>query len=691
MARQVKRISQLPEAEPLSGDELLEIVQGGDNKRVRVEDLPGGAVQSVQGRTGDVVITADDVGLGSVDNTSDADKPISTAQKEALDEKVDKEAGKGLSTNDFTDPLRDKLVGLEGTHWRGTFVSLAALQAGVTDPEAGDYADVDIVGADVERYIWDATDGIWVMQSGEVAPVTAAQVKQLYESNPDTNAFTDADEAKLDDIQDGATKNATDAQLRDRATHTGVQAIDTVSGLTEALDERVLDTDERLSNARDWAASVVPQAEAEAGESSTPRKWTAQRDRQAVEAWWNQSDGKALLERMVGELGYASFSWDSATSTPAAAYVPQGSTVTSIHRAMKRCVLGRDGVRKFYLDANNSNLTEDGAVFVPTADDFVMVEIPKFYYLTVVVGTVTTWHMSALPLPGYELHPAFMKDGVEVGYRYYGAYEGCVWDASAAGFISGLNLDNASGLLDFGTDYLSSAPGVYPMVGVTRNDSRTLAANIGTGWRQIDFWLVSAVQLLFVIEHQTFNTQAVLGNGNTGGSYLASSSDQNDSPHTIAGASNLLGNGSTDPVTGTSSNNKPGIAYMSYRGIENWYGNAYNWVDGHNINDRQSYVCNDTSAFADDTTVDYEPLGVTMPDTNGYVTLHQPIPVGFLPAAVGGSSSTYWCDNYYQNTGWRVSGFGGIASYGLNAGGFIWLLSNAASLRARAFSPRVAF
>jgi len=115
--------------------------------------------------------------------------------------KVDKVAGKGLSTNDLTDPLYDKLVGLEGTHWRGTFVSLAALEVGVTDPQAGDYADVDVAGEDAQRYIWDATDSAWVAQSGEVAPITAAQVKLLYESNPDTNAFTDADVATLAGIQ----------------------------------------------------------------------------------------------------------------------------------------------------------------------------------------------------------------------------------------------------------------------------------------------------------------------------------------------------------------------------------------------------------------------------------------------------------------------------------------------------------
>lgn len=47
-----------------------------------------GAVNSVAGRTGDVTLTAGDVGLGNVNNTSDADKPISTAQAEALAGKV---------------------------------------------------------------------------------------------------------------------------------------------------------------------------------------------------------------------------------------------------------------------------------------------------------------------------------------------------------------------------------------------------------------------------------------------------------------------------------------------------------------------------------------------------------------------------------------------------------------------------
>jgi hypothetical protein len=40
-----------------------------------------------------------------------------------------------------------------------------------------------------------------------------------------------ADKTKLDAIASGATANATDAQLRDRSTHTGTQAVGTITGL----------------------------------------------------------------------------------------------------------------------------------------------------------------------------------------------------------------------------------------------------------------------------------------------------------------------------------------------------------------------------------------------------------------------------------------------------------------------------
>lgn len=62
----------------------------GSDGKVPTNQLPdglgggGGAVSSVAGRTGDVVLTKIDVGLSAVENTSDANKPVSTAQAAAL-------------------------------------------------------------------------------------------------------------------------------------------------------------------------------------------------------------------------------------------------------------------------------------------------------------------------------------------------------------------------------------------------------------------------------------------------------------------------------------------------------------------------------------------------------------------------------------------------------------------------------
>lgn len=53
--------------------------------------------------------------LQNVDNTSDLNKPISTTAQTALDAKVDKVAGKSLSTEDFTTAEKTKLASLGGS------------------------------------------------------------------------------------------------------------------------------------------------------------------------------------------------------------------------------------------------------------------------------------------------------------------------------------------------------------------------------------------------------------------------------------------------------------------------------------------------------------------------------------------------------------------------------------------------
>lgn len=88
-------------ANQVNEDELYLI--GGDGAG-GVSGVKGSAEESY--RTGQVSISKANIGLGNVDNTSDANKPISTTQKKALDGKVDKITGKGLSTNDLTAALK---------------------------------------------------------------------------------------------------------------------------------------------------------------------------------------------------------------------------------------------------------------------------------------------------------------------------------------------------------------------------------------------------------------------------------------------------------------------------------------------------------------------------------------------------------------------------------------------------------
>lgn len=105
----------------LVGDWLVATASGW--KKVQNTD----AVVSVNGKIGTVQVTKNDVGLGNVDNTSDANKPVSTAQASAikavqdtvdeqlstintaLGNKVDKVSGKQLSTEDFTTELKNKV------------------------------------------------------------------------------------------------------------------------------------------------------------------------------------------------------------------------------------------------------------------------------------------------------------------------------------------------------------------------------------------------------------------------------------------------------------------------------------------------------------------------------------------------------------------------------------------------------
>ena len=157
-------------------------------------------------------------------------------------------------------------------------------------------------------------------------------------------------------------------------------------------------------------------------------------------------------------------------------------------------------------------------------------------------------------------------------------------------------------------------------------------------------------------------------------------------------------NGDGNVTANTSGGDGVVGSYMSYRGIENFFGHLWKWVDGFNINDNIPYVNNTEAQFADGTATNYTRLedtggsGVTLINADGYQTTLEQIQRGFLPSAVvGGSSLTYITDYHYQAAGWRVAYLGGYAHYGSQAGFFCWRLSSSSGYRYRSISGRLCF
>lgn len=188
-------------------------------------------VQSVAGRTGAVVLAKADVGLANVDNTADASKPVSTAQA-AADAAVQAAAVQRANHT--------------GTQLAATISDFAAAVSAAAPPTtdaslltSGTLADARLSGNVV------LTSDSRLADSREWSAATIDQAEAEAGTATTRRAFTalrvfqaiaawwagSAAAAKLTGIATGATANATDAQLRDRATHTGTQASTTITGL----------------------------------------------------------------------------------------------------------------------------------------------------------------------------------------------------------------------------------------------------------------------------------------------------------------------------------------------------------------------------------------------------------------------------------------------------------------------------
>lgn len=487
---------------------------------------------------------------------------------------------------------------------------------------------------------------------------------------------------------------------------------------------------------------------------------------------------KITVANLLKDQFHYGVSWDESkavggyTRTGSLAGFPTGyspsEALIPIQTAMRRCVMNDSGVVQYYLNPTDSTKKAGGAVasVLTGADGQVLVEIPKFYHRYSYSGTTHTHDISLYPLTGFTVHNMFVKNGVEVDYRYIGAYEGVLYDTSESKFVNGLYLPSSASYkisfldngasddtitsdsnthaftnleagvdkivvsgstvndgtyaiksvtdtvitLETGTltgtqandeciiqvqrdwtastgDVLGSVSGKAPMTYGTRAEFRAAADNRGTGWRQMDFDLASGIQLLYLIEYADWNSQSMIGNGLTdwAAGWPAWS---NYNPIETTGNSNSDGNATAN----TSGGDATAGSYMSYRGIENFFGHLWKWVDGINVNSNVPYVSNTDTDFADDTTTDYTTLGVTLAAANEYVKTLEQIGRGFLAAsAVGGSSSTYVTDYYYQAANWRVALLGGYANYELIAGVACWYLHCASSYRYRNVAGRLAF
>ena len=181
---------------------------------------------------------------------------------------------------------------------------------------------------------------------------------------------------------------------------------------------------------------------------------------------------------------------------------------------------------------------------------------------------------------------------------------------------------------------------------------------------------ITLINLLLILISKSLASQAVFGNGVQGQTSAASS------------------------MISTGTMNDKGLFYgandnthgVKVFGMENWWGNQNHRFAGLVMNDyAASYKM--TRGRQDGTTADdYNTsgsgylAGITCPNTTDFVKKMQFDANCFLPKEVTGTSSTYWCDSWYQNTGARYALRGGSAYYSAGHPGAFYLnLSGTAS------------
>ena len=378
----------------------------------------------------------------------------------------------------------------------------------------------------------------------------------------------------------------------------------------------------------------------------------------------------------------------------------------------KRCNVANDGtINAWYGD---STYKEDGS------NGQVMVYQPAFWYLVAPVeyekqATGVGYHLrkanyyvSGKARAGFRLHPAFFDaSGNEVDHIFFSAFRGSIYDTSAKAYVK----DDAQ-VCDAGTDLFCSISGVKPASGYNQNLTRTsieqMAQNRGAGWHGDTIKATSANQLLMLIEYAG-NLQTAIERGVVDIPWTGLASDDTSSYAVNTGGTSGLGNAtghadsSTQQINGqTLTNATNGKRSISYRGMEDPWGNMWDFVYGLNFYYESGkpflgYVCKDFNFAESKQTDNYESIGFTLPSENGYISAmgySTKFDWLFLPSEVKGDSALPIGDYYYQNNTWndyRIARLGGSWGDGVIAGGFYWDVDTGVGARARTFGGRLVY
>lgn len=386
----------------------------------------------------------------------------------------------------------------------------------------------------------------------------------------------------------------------------------------------------------------------------------------------------------------------------------------SMYGGRKRCNVADDGtINAWYGD---EGYTEDGS------NGQVMVYEPKFYYLvcpveydpidTTGIGyhlRKANYYVSEKPRPGFRLHPAFYDaSGKEIDYYLTSAYEGSIYDTSAAAYL----LQDEQ-VMSSAEDKFSSIAGARPASGSSQNLTRTeiekMAQNRGTNWHGDLIKQISAEQLLMIIEMGVMELQTPIGQGVIALPYTTGD-DTTSSYAAVTGSTASLGNGTGRAEKTTTYEGGKATEYtvngktsICWRGKENFWGNIWKFAYGISIwgngkmDGGQPYICSDFEFAENKNSGNYEPAGFTVAPKEGYISAmgySTKFDWLFIASETLGNSSLPVGDYTYltQNlNGYRIARLGGCWSNWSYAGAFYWGLNAGVGSRSRHIGGRLVY